>query len=67
MNYYDYRKPLQPMLRTPVTTGALSLICIAFQKLPNLFSFKLHPASRHNFSPPSPSPLQKKPNQNPEA
>lgn len=38
---YRYRKPLQPMPRTPITTGALSLTCIyiALQKVPNLFSF----------------------------
>lgn len=49
---YWYRKPLQPVLRTPITPGALSLICIyvAFQKMPNLFSFTLNPASRHHFS-----------------
>lgn len=40
------------MLRSPVTTGALSLISIftAFQKVPNLFSFMLHSATSHNFS-----------------
>lgn len=40
------------MLRTPITPGALSLICIyiAFQKVPNLFSFTLNPANRHHFS-----------------
>lgn len=49
---YRYRKPLQPMLKTPITTGALSPICIyiAFQKVPNLFLFMLNPASRHRFS-----------------
>lgn len=49
---YEHRKPLQPMLRTPITTGALSLTCIYIdlQKMPYLFSFMLNPASRHNFS-----------------
>lgn len=49
---YGYRKPLQPMLRTPITTGALSLTCIYMdlEKVPYLFSFMLILASRHNFS-----------------
>lgn len=50
---HRYRNPLQPMLRSPITTGVLSLISIftAFQKVPNLFSFMLHSATRRNFSP----------------
>lgn len=43
---------LQPMLRSPITTGALSLISIftAFHKVPNLFSFMLRSGTRRNFS-----------------
>lgn len=60
-----YRNPLQSMLRSPVTAGALSLISIftAFQEVPNLFSFMLHSATRCNFSlfsSTSLSPLKKK-------
>lgn len=49
---HRHRNLLQPTLRSPVTTGALSLISIftAFQKVPNLFSFMLRSATRHNFS-----------------